>query len=362
MKDALIGRSHRHKSGNARIREVLDRSRAVLGIPADFRLAIVPASDTGAMETALWSLLGQRGVDVLNWENFGATWAADIKNQLKIKDARVIQAPFGELADLAAVDFARDVVFVWNGTSSGVRVPDGKWIAADRRGLTICDATSAAFAQDLAWDKLDAVTWSWQKVLGGEAAHGMLALGPRAVARLESFTPPWPLPKIFRLVKDGKLFLEPFEGLTINTPSLLCVEDAIDGLKWAESVGGLKGLMARADANFAVLSAWVERTPWVDFLARDPNTRSNTSVCLRIVDPWLKARPEEFQKTAGKKIAALLEKEGVAFDIASHRSAPPGLRIWTGATVEKANLEALVPWLDWAWATLKAEEGAAVHA
>jgi phosphoserine aminotransferase len=362
LEAALVGRSHRHKSGQARIREVLDRSRAILGIPADYRIAVVPASDTGAMEMALWSLLGPKGVDVLNWENFGATWAADVGKQLKLTDLRVLQAPFGELPDLGAVDFGRDVVFVWNGTSSGVRVPDGKWIPADREGLTICDATSAAFAQDMAWDKLDVVTWSWQKVLGGEAGHGMLALSPRAVERLESHAPAWPMPKIFRLTKDGKFFDEPFEALTINTPSLLCVEDAIDGLKWAERVGGLKALIARADGNFGVLRAWVENTPWIDFLARDPKTRSNTSVCLKVVDPWLNTRPEDFQKTVGKKIAGLLEKEGAAFDIASHRAAPPGLRIWAGATVEKADLAALIPWLDWAWASIKEEQGAPVHA
>ena len=362
LQNAHLGRSHRHKLGQGRIREVLERTRTILGIPADYRLAVVPGSDTGAMEMALWSLLGARGVDVLSWENFGATWSADIQKQLKLKDLRVIAAPFGELADLAKADFDRDVVFVWNGTSSGVRVPDGNWIPAKRQGLTICDATSAAFAQPLAWDKLDVVTWSWQKVLGGEAAHGMLAVAPRAVERLESFTPPWPMPKVFRLTKDGKFFDEPFEGLTINTPSMLCVEDALDGLKWAENIGGLKALMARADANARALAAWVERTPWIDFLARDPATRSNTSVCLRVADPWLKTRPEDFQKTVGKQIAGLLETEAVAFDIASHRSAPPGLRIWCGATVEKADIEALTPWLDWAWATIKAAEKAPAHA
>ena len=354
LEAALVGRSHRHKSGQARIREVLDRSRAILGIPADYRIAVVPASDTGAMEMALWSLLGPKGVDVLNWENFGATWAADVGKQLKLADLRVLQAPFGELPDLGAVDFGRDVVFVWNGTSSGVRVPDGKWIPADREGLTICDATSAAFAQDMAWDKLDVVTWSWQKVLGGEAGHGMLALSPRAVERLESHAPAWPMPKIFRLTKDGKFFDEPFEALTINTPSLLCVEDAIDGLKWAERVGGLKALIARADANFGVLRAWVENTPWIDFLARDPKTRSNTSVCLKVVDPDVTRLDLAGQEAFVRAIAARLDREGVAHDIAFHRDAPPHFRIWAGATIEASDLAALTEWLDWGYAVEKA--------
>ena len=358
LSEAFVGRSHRHKHGHARIKDVIDRSRAVLGIPAEYVVAVVPGSDTGAMEMALWSLLGARGVEVLSWENFGETWSADINKHLKLKDVRTTAAPYGALPNLGKVDFDRDVVFVWNGTSSGVRVPDGKWIADGRKGLTICDATSAVFAQDLAWDKLDAVTWSWQKVLGGEGGHGMLALSPRAVERLESFTPSWPLPKLFRLVKDGKLNPEPFEGLTINTPSMLCVEDAIDGLKWAEKIGGLKALMARADANARALAKWVEKAPWLDFLAQDPKTRSNTSVCLTVTDPWLKSAPAELRAGVGKRVSGLLEAENAAYDVASYRSAPPGLRVWCGATVETADVEALTPWLDWAWATIKAEEKA----
>ncbi len=332
LSGALLGRSHRAGGPKARLAEVIERSRAILGMPADWRLGIVPASDTGAMEMALWSLLGARGVDVVAFESFGEGWATDVAKQLRLLDARVLSAPYGKLPDLTAVDFSRDVVFPWNGTTSGVRVPSGDWIAADRQGLTICDATSAAFAMRLAWDRLDVVTWSWQKVLGGEAAHGMLALSPRAVERLLSYKPAWPLPKIFRLTSGGKLIEGVFKGETINTPSMLCVEDALDGLKWAEGVGGLDGLIARSEANLAAVARWVGRTEWAEFLAEDPATRSCTSICLK----------------APKEIAAVLEKEGVAFDIASYRDAPPGLRIWGGATVETADVEALLPWLDWA--------------
>jgi phosphoserine aminotransferase len=348
LKGALVGRSHRAKEPKARLQAVIERSKAILGMPAGWRLGIVPASDTGAVEMAMWSLLGERPVDVLAWESFGQEWVTDATKQLKL-DARVLTAPYGALPDLGQVDFARDVVFPWNGTTSGVRVPDGAWIPAERAGLAICDATSAVFAMDVAWDKLDVVTWSWQKVLGGEAAHGMLALSPRAVARLESYTPAWPLPKIFRLAKKGKLDESIFEGSTINTPSMLCVEDALDGLAWAESVGGLRGLVARAEGNLALVADWVARTPWVDFLASDPRTRSCTSICLRVADPWFASLDEKAQADAIKKLTGLLEKEGVAYDVAGYRDAPPGLRVWGGATVEQADLEALLPWLDWAW-------------
>jgi len=350
--DAVVGRSHRAKAGKERLKAVIDRSKAILGMPADYRLGIVPASDTGAVEMALWSLLGARPVDVLAWESFGSGWVTDVTKQLKV-DARVLGADYGDLADLAAVDFARDVVFTWNGTTSGVRVPDGAWIAPDRAGLTICDATSAAFAMNLAWDKLDVVTWSWQKVLGGEAAHGMLALSPRAVERLQSYTPPWPLPKIFRLTKKGKLDEAVFEGSTINTPSMLCVEDALDGLAWAEREGGLPGLVTRSEANLATVAAWVERTPWVDFLAREPRTRSCTSICLKVVDPWFEKLDADARAAAIKKMVSLLEKETVAYDVAGYRDAPPGLRIWGGATVDNDDIAALLPWLDWAFAEVR---------
>ena len=352
---ALTGRSHRAAQPKARLAEVITRSKAILGMPADWRLGIVPASDTGAVEMALWSLLGARGVEVLAWESFSKDWATDVLKQLKLADARVIDAPYGRLPDLAAVDFGRDVVFVWNGTTSGVRVPDGAWIPADRQGLTICDATSAAFAMDLPWDRLDVVTWSWQKVLGGEAAHGMLALSPRAVARLESHKPAWPMPKIFRMTKDGKLNEGIFKGETINTPSMIAVEDALDGLRWAESVGGLKGLVARSEANLAAIASWVARSPWAAFLAEDPAMRSCTSICLRIVAPWFAAASGDTQAAAAKRLAALLEREGVALDAGAYRDAPPGLRIWGGATVETADIEALLPWLDWAFAAVEAE-------
>jgi phosphoserine aminotransferase len=355
LKGAFLGRSHRASEGKARLKRAIDRTREILGVPEDYRLGIVPASDTGAMEMALWSLLGARGVDVLAWESFGKGWATDVVKQLKLEDARVLEADYGALPDVIQVDFSRDVVFAWNGTTSGVRVPDGDWIAADREGLTICDATSAAFAQRLDWAKLDAATFSWQKALGGEAAHGMLALSPRAVERLTSYTPPWPLPKIFRLTKGGELIEGVFRGETINTPSMLCVEDWLDALDWAESVGGLDGLIGRADANARVIADWVERAPWADHLANAPETRSNTSVCLRIVDPAVAALPIDAQAAFAKKIAALLEAENVAYDIAFYRDAPPGLRIWAGATVETADMEALTPWLDWAFAAAKAE-------
>jgi phosphoserine aminotransferase len=351
---ALVGRSHRAAPAKARIQEVSDRSRAILGIPADWQLGLVPASDTGAVEMILWSVLGARGVDMLAWESFGSGWVGDVANQLKLTDHRVLEADYGQLPDLTRVDFSRDVVFTWNGTTSGVRVPDGDWISGDRDGLTICDATSAAFAMDLDWGKLDIVTWSWQKVLGGEAAHGMLALSPRAVERLESYTPPWPMPKIFRLTKGGKLNQSIFQGATINTPSMLCVEDAIDGLSWAESIGGLEGLIARSKANLATVTAWVETSNWADFLAQDPGTRSSTSICLRIVDAWAEGRDPKQVAATVKRATQSLDREGIAYDIGSYRDAPTGLRLWGGATVETADLEALLPWLDWAWSEAKA--------
>jgi phosphoserine aminotransferase len=347
LSEAWTGRSHRAAGGKAKLKEVIDRSRAILGIPDDYRLAIVPASDTGAVEMALWSLLGARGVDMLAWESFGKTWVTDVRAQLKLEDVRVLEADYGELPDLGAVDPERDVVFTWNGTTSGVCVPNGAWIAPDRKGLTICDATSAVFAMDLPWDRLDAVTWSWQKVLGGEGAHGMLALSPRAAERLESYTPPWPLPKIFRLTKGGKLIEGVFRGETINTPSMLCVEDAIDALKWAGEVGGLPALIERSRANLAAVTAWVEATPWVEFLARDPASRSATSICLTITDTG--ALTGDDVAAAPKRIAALLDKEGVAYDIGGYRDAPPGLRIWGGATVDPLDMQVLMPWIEWAY-------------
>jgi phosphoserine aminotransferase len=353
LEHALLGRSHRAKAGRAKLDEVVRRSRAVLGIPADYRVGIVPASDTGAMEMALWSLLGARGVDVLAWESFGEGWATDVAKHLKIGDLRLMRADYGALPDLAKVDVNRDVVFTWNGTTSGVCLPDGDWIRADRQGLTICDATSAAFAVDLPWQKLDVATWSWQKALGGEAAHGMLVLSPRAVARLETYAPPWPLPKIFRMTAKGKFNEKIFEGETINTPSLLAVEDAIDGLKWAEATGGRAALVARAKANLAAIAAWVARTPWIDFLAQDPASRSWTSVCLKLVDEWFQRLPIEAQRAAVKRLEALLEAEGVAYDIAGHRDAPPGLRLWCGSTIERRDVEALLPWLDWAYGEMR---------
>jgi len=350
---ALLGRSHRSKPGKAKLKEAIDRTKQVLKIPADYRVGIVAASDTGAVEMAMWSMLGPRPVDMFAWESFGEDWVTDVSKQLKLKDSRIIKAGYGDLPDLKQADPTHDIVFLWNGTTSGVRVPDGDWISADREGITICDATSAAFAMDLPWDKLDVTTFSWQKVLGGEAAHGILILSPRAVARLESYTPPWPLPKIFRMTKGGKLIEGIFEGETINTPSMLALEDYLDALKWAEGVGGLDGLMKRSNANLAVLDRWVRESSWAAFLAKDAASRSNTSVCLKIVDPWFAALSEEAQAEAAKKIASVLEKEKVAYDIAAYRSAPAGLRIWCGATVDTADLEALIPWLDWAWAQVK---------
>ena len=350
---ALLGRNHRQPETKARIEAALLKTRALLELPEDYLVALVPASDTGAVEMALWSMLGPRGVDVLAWEAFSGDWVTDIVEHLKLEDVRVLAAPYGALPDLAAVDFDRDVVFAWNGTTSGVRVPDGAWIADDRKGLTICDATSAVFAQDIDWRKLDVATYSWQKVLGGEAQHGMLILSPRAVERLETYTPPWPLPKLFRLTRDGKLMADLFEGSTINTPSMLCLEDYMDALRFAESVGGLKGTIARSDANAAVIAGWVERTPWVDFMAADPAARSNTSVCLKVVDPEIAALPDEQRADFPRRMAKRLDGEGVAHDIAAYRDAPPGLRIWTGATVEASDVEALMPWLDWAFAVEK---------
>jgi phosphoserine aminotransferase len=353
LSNALVGRSHRSGEGRTRLRETIDLTRQLLGIPDSYLCGIVPASDTGAVELALWSMLGARGVDMLAWESFGASWVTDVQKQLKIEDCRIFQADYGQLPDLAEVDTDRDVVFTWNGTTSGVKVPNGDWIADERQGLTIADSTSAVFAMDIPWDKLDVVTWSWQKVMGGEGAHGMLVLSPRAVERLETYTPPRPLPKIFRLTKGGKVDRAIFAGDTINTPSMLCVEDAIDGLKWAASLGGLTALMARSQANFDAIAAWVDATPWVDFLAEVPETRSNTSICLKIVDPWYDNLSPDDRAKGIKTMTSLLAKEGVAYDIAAYRDAPPGLRIWGGATVETSDIEALLPWLDWAYDQLK---------
>ena len=354
LENALVGRSHRSKPGKARLAAAIEKTRTILDVPADYRIGIVPASDTGAVEMALWSLLGARGVDLLAWESFGEGWVSDVVKQLKLKDARTLKADYGKLPDLGEVNFDNDVVFTWNGTTSGVRVPNADWIPADRKGLTICDATSAAFAQDLAWPKLDVVTFSWQKVLGGEAAHGMLILSPRAVERLESYTPAWPMPKIFRMTKGGKLIEGIFKGETINTPSMIAVEDYLDALDWAASIGGLKSLIGRADANAAVIAEWASRTAWVDFLAEKVDTRSNTSVCLKVVDPDVTALSDDDQAAFAKKIADRLDKEGVANDNAGYRDAPAGLRIWAGATVETSDMRALMPWLDWAYAEAKA--------
>ena len=354
---ASLGRSHRAKIGKSKLKEAIDLTREVLRVPDEYKIGIVPASDTGAFEMAMWTMLGERGVDLLAWESFGAGWVTDAVKQLKLPDQRTITADYGVLPDLTQIDFSRDVVFTWNGTTSGVRVPNGDFIPADREGLTLCDATSAAFAQDLDFSKLDVVTFSWQKVLGGEGAHGVLILSPRAVERLENYTPAWPLPKIFRLTKGGKLIDGIFEGATINTPSMLCVEDYLDALNWAKSVGGLEGLQARADANFAAIQTYVDQVDWLENLAVDPATRSNTSVCLKFVDPAITALPEAEQASFAKGVVTLLDKEGVAFDIGAYRDAPPGLRIWAGGTVETADLEALMPWIGWAFeqqlATLK---------
>lgn len=350
LRDAALGRSHRAAIGKAKLKDAIETTREVLEIPADYRIGIVPASDTGAVEMALWSLLGARGVDMLSWESFGAGWVTDVTKQLGL-DITHHQADYGKLPDLNAVNFDNDVVFTWNGTTSGVKVPNGDFIPADRAGLTICDATSAAFAQDLPWDKLDVTTFSWQKVLGGEAAHGMLILSPRAVERLENYTPAWPLPKIFRLTKGGKLIEGIFTGATINTPSMLAVEDYLVALEWAKSVGGKTGMMARADANLAVLEKFVAENDWIDFLAEDPATRSNTSVCVKITDSRVAALDAAAQADFAKGLAKLLEGEKAAYDIGSYRDAPAGLRIWTGGTVETADLEALMPWLNWAFET-----------
>jgi len=354
LRTAILGRSHRSKPGKARLQAAIDRTREVLEVPADYLIGITPGSDTGALEMALWSLLGPRKVQLLAFESFGKDWVTDVVKQLKL-DAQVLDAPYGALPDLAKVNGEADLVFTWNGTTSGVRVPNGDFIDADRAGLTICDATSACFAQALDWPKLDVVTFSWQKALGGEAAHGVLILSPRAVARLESYSPPWPMPKLFRMTKGGKVNREIFEGATINTPSMLCVEDYLDALKWAAHIGGLTEMRRRADENLAVLATWVERTPWVDFLATDPATRSNTSVCLKVIDPAVTALAADGQADFAKKLASLLEKETVALDIGGYRDDPPGLRIWCGATVEADDLEALTPWLDWAFASVSAE-------
>jgi len=350
---AVLGRSHRSKPGKAKLKRAIELTGEVLQVPADYRIGIVPASDTGAVEMALWSLLGPRPVTMLAWESFGEGWVNDVVKELKLKDVTVLRAGYGEMPDLAKVDADSDVVFTWNGTTSGVRLANADWIAADRAGLAICDATSAAFAQPLDWGKLDVVTFSWQKALGGEAAHGMLILSPRAVARLESYTPPWPLPKIFRMAKGGKLIAGIFAGETINTPSMLCVEDYLDALEWAKSIGGLPALYARADANTRVIADWVARAKWIDFLARDPDLRSNTSVCLKVIDPAVSRLPPDAQAAFVKGIAAALDKEGVAYDIDAYRDAPPGLRIWCGSTVERADIEALTLWLDWAYANAK---------
>ena len=353
LDQALLGRSHRSKAGKQKLAEAIDRTRDILKIPEGYRIGIVPASDTGAVEIAMWSLLGERGVDLLAWESFGSGWINDVVNQLQLKDVNRLEADYGQLPDLDKVNCDHDVVFLWNGTTSGVKVPNGDWISDDRKGLTICDATSAAFAMDLPWKKLDVVTYSWQKVLGGEAAHGMLILSPRAIERLESWTPPWPMPKLFRLTKGGKLNEGIFKGLTINTPSMLCVEDYIDALKWAESESGVSGLIERSQNSLKTIENWVEKTDWVDFLAEDPETRSNTSVCLKIIDPWFTKMSADQQAETIKKVVALVEEEGAGFDFGSYADAPPGLRIWCGATVESSDVELLMPWIEWAYSKIK---------
>jgi phosphoserine aminotransferase len=358
LSGAVLGRSHRAKQGKAKLAAVIEQSREILGIPADYLVGIVPASDTGAVEMSLWSLLGARGVDVLAWEAFGKDWVTDITKQLKLSDVRVFDAPYGQLPDLNAVDTNRDVVFTFNGTTSGVRVPNLDWVKADREGLTICDATSAVFSMEMDWSKLDVVTWSWQKAMGGEGAHGMLVLSPRAVARLESYAPSWPMPKIFRMTKkdkDGsvKVNREIFEGATINTPSMLAVEDALVSLAWMQKRGGLKAMITRSEANLASITRWVEATAWVDFLAEKPDTRSCTSICLKIVDPWFTGLSADAQATVAKSIVSSLEKEGAALDIGAYRDAPVGLRIWGGSTVDTSDIDALLPWLDWAFAEAK---------
>jgi len=353
--DAALGRSHRAKVGKAKLKLAIELTREVLEVPAGYKIGIVPASDTGAVEMALWSMLGARPVTTIAWESFGEGWVGDIVKELKLKDVTRLHAGYGEIPDLGKADPASDIVFTWNGTTSGVRVPDADWISAKREGLTICDATSAAFAQPLDWAKLDVVTFSWQKALGGEAAHGMLVLSPRAVERLETYKPAWPLPKIFRMTKGGKLNEGIFEGETINTPSMLCVEDYLDALNWAKSVGGLKALIARADANARVLADWKAKTPWIDFLARDPKIRSNTSVCMKVVDPAITSLTPDAQADFARKLVALVEKEGAGYDFAHYRDAPAGLRIWCGATVEANDVALLTQWIDWAFAETKAQ-------
>jgi phosphoserine aminotransferase len=355
LKDALTSRSHRSDPGKLKLAETIDRTRDVLGIPEDYRVGIVPASDTGAVEMAMWSLLGQRGVDILAWESFGAGWQKDVTEQLDLENVRLLSADYGQLPDLSVVNFSQDVVFTWNGTTSGVCVPNGDWIASDRQGLTICDATSAVFAYDLPWDKLDVTTYSWQKVIGGEAAHGVLILSPRAIKRLETYSPPWPMPKVFRLTKEGKLIEGIFRGETINTPSMIVVEDALDGLKWAERTGGHKALIARCKANLAAIEGWVSKSSWANFLAQKTAHRSRTSVCLMVDDDWFKSLNTDKQSIVIKAIVKKLDQEGAAYDIGSHRDAPPGFRLWAGATIETSNLKQLFPWLDWAYAQIKAE-------
>jgi len=359
LQGALVGRSHRSRPGKARLKAAIDQTREILQVPADYLIGIVPASDTGAVEMAMWSMLGPKPVQIIAFESFGKDWVTDVTKQLKLKDVEVLDAPYGQLPDLKKVRKDADVVFTWNGTTSGVRVPGADFIADDREGVTICDATSAVFAMDLDWSKLDVTTFSWQKVLGGEAAHGMLILSPRAVARLESYSPPWPLPKIFRMTKGGKVSLDIFEGATINTPSMLCVEDYLDALKWSASIGGLGGLKQRSNANLKALADWVAKTPWVEFLAQSADIRSNTSVCIKVVDKRVTGLAPDAQAEFAKKLASLLEKEGVALDAGGYRDAPPGLRIWCGATVDASDVEALTPWMDWAFETLAAELQAA---
>lgn len=353
LENALVGRSHRAKPAKARIEEVIERSKSILGIPEGYVCGIVPASDTGAVELALWSLLGQRGVDMLAWESFGSGWVSDVQKQLKLDNVNTLTADYGKLPDLSSVNFKNDVVFTWNGTTSGVKVTHGDWIPENREGLTICDATSAAFAMELPWDKLDVVTWSWQKVMGGEGAHGMIVLSPRAIERLESYTPSWPLPKIFRLTKGGKLIKGIFEGATINTVSMLCIEDAVDGLRWAEEIGGLPALIERSSANLKAVESWVEQSDWVDFLAENTEERSNTSICLKIVDPWYQALSAEDQAAKAKQLVALVSKEEVAYDFGSYRDAPSGIRLWGGATVDASDTKTVLPWLDWAYQEIK---------
>lgn len=353
LDDALVGRSHRAKCAKARIEEVIEKSKSILGLPEGYVCGIVPASDTGAVEMAMWSLLGARGVDMLAWESFGSGWVTDVMKQLKLDDARKLEADYGELPDFDEVDFNNDVVFTYNGTTSGVKVPDLEWIPNDRAGLTICDATSAVFAMDIDYRKLDVVTWSWQKVMGGEGAHGMIVLSPRAIERLENYTPAWPLPKIFRLTKGGKLISGIFSGATINTVSMLCVEDAVDGLRWAESIGGLPTLIERSEANLKAVADWVEARDWIDFLAKDTTIRSNTSICLKITADWYQALPEDEQAAKARQMVSLLEQEAVGYDFGSYRDAPAGIRIWGGATVDTADIEALLPWLDWSFEAIQ---------